>query len=122
GLVLARKGNRENAIADFTRAIAFDPKALRPYSNRAEAYREAGKTNLAIADYRKVTELPAEDASDRQRQEAARERIARLTEPKAAAPKSLRRVALVVGNSNYKHLGVLANPKNDARAVAAKLR
>jgi len=33
-----------------------------------------------------------------------------------------RRVALVIGNSNYRHQGGLANPANDARAVAATLR
>jgi tripartite-type tricarboxylate transporter receptor subunit TctC len=32
------------------------------------------------------------------------------------------RVALVIGNGNYMHAGVLPNPANDARAVAAALR
>ena len=32
------------------------------------------------------------------------------------------RVALVIGNANYAHAGALANPGNDARAVAASLR
>jgi tetratricopeptide (TPR) repeat protein len=122
GQILAKKGDHNKAIADYTQALSLDAKALRPYGNRADSYRELGKTDLAIADYRKVTQLPADDATDRQRQEAARERIARLTEAKAAPAKSLRRVALVIGNSGYKHVGALANPKNDARAIAAKLR
>jgi branched-chain amino acid transport system substrate-binding protein len=33
-----------------------------------------------------------------------------------------RRVALVIGNSNYAHVAKLANPENDARAVAQTLR
>jgi uncharacterized caspase-like protein len=33
-----------------------------------------------------------------------------------------RRVALVIGNSNYSDVGELANPSNDARIVAAALR
>ena len=33
-----------------------------------------------------------------------------------------KRVALVIGNSAYQHTQVLPNPKNDARAIAAKLR
>ena len=32
------------------------------------------------------------------------------------------RVALVIGNSDYKHTRVLPNPRNDAEAVAALLR
>src|SRR5262245_19563481 len=33
-----------------------------------------------------------------------------------------KRVALVIGNSEYQHTRVLPNPKNDAEAVAALLR
>src|SRR5688572_26547607 len=33
-----------------------------------------------------------------------------------------RRVALVVGNSDYQHVADLANPTNDAVAISAKLR
>ena len=33
-----------------------------------------------------------------------------------------KRVALVIGNSAYKHAGELANPKNDATDVAAALK
>ena len=33
-----------------------------------------------------------------------------------------KRVALVIGNSNYEHAGWLGNPRNDAEALAASLR
>jgi uncharacterized caspase-like protein len=33
-----------------------------------------------------------------------------------------KRIALVIGNSNYRHAGVLGNPSNDAAAIAALLR
>jgi uncharacterized protein YecT (DUF1311 family) len=39
----------------------------------------------------------------------------------AAAASAQRRVALVIGNSNYVHVPVLANPQNDARAIAEVL-
>lgn len=41
----------------------------------------------------------------------------------AVAPPALaQRVALVIGNSGYRHVERLANPGNDARAIAAALR
>src|SRR5690348_2546239 len=39
----------------------------------------------------------------------------------AAAPAD-RRIALVIGNSNYQHAGQLANPAHDAEAVGALLK
>ena len=38
-----------------------------------------------------------------------------------SAAQAERRVALVIGNSDYKHTASLANPKNDAEAVSASL-
>ena len=32
------------------------------------------------------------------------------------------RIALVIGNSNYEEIGPLANPRNDAQDVAARLQ
>ena len=45
--------------------------------------------------------------------------LSALLVPVAAAQE---RVALVIGNGNYANAGVLANPANDARAVAGSLR
>jgi tetratricopeptide (TPR) repeat protein len=43
--------------------------------------------------------------------------------PTLALPRTTeKRVALVVGNSNYKNVGPLSNPRRDAEAVAATLR
>jgi len=41
---------------------------------------------------------------------------------RAQTPGSDRRVALVIGNGNYQGAAKLANPVNDARAMAAKLK
>lgn len=51
--------------------------------------------------------------------------LAVLMAPPAVAATSAaaeRRVALVIGNSTYAHASVLVNPRNDAEAMAAKLR
>lgn len=121
GNVYRDKKEVDRAIADYTEAIRIDAKLVRAYMNRGEAHVTKGQTAQAVADFRKVLELPASSPADRQRQETARERIARITQPKPQLPAS-RRVALVIGNSGYAHVGALTNPKNDARAVAAALR
>ncbi len=114
------KGEFDRAISDYEQAIRLNPKFLLAYSNRASAYQAKGDLERALADYLKVLELPARLASDRQRQSSARERIELLSKPQPAP--SNRRVALVIGNSNYQRVGLLANPANDARAVAVALR
>ena len=115
------KGNREAAIADWSRAIELDPNYARAYHTRGIAYASKGERSRALADYRKVLDLPPTTAADRERHEIVRQRIARLTQP-APAPARAKRVALVIGNSNYAHAGLLTNPKNDARAMSAVLR
>ncbi len=45
-----------------------------------------------------------------------------LVQAADAQPGPARRVALVIGNGAYENAPVLANPPNDARAVAGKLR
>lgn len=127
GWVLHLKGDHDRAIADFSRAIEVDPKMALAYANRGTAYTSKGDNERALADFRKIVELPAFSPTDRQRQEIARERIARLVQPAAPPPpttlaKGPRRVALVIGNSKYEYSSPLANPSNDARAVAAALK
>ncbi len=119
------KGDLDRAIADQSEAIRLNPTYALPYNNRGIAYAAKGDNARAIADYRKILELPAPSATDRQRQDIARERIARLTpaeQKQAPPPLSVRRVALVIGNANYSHAGLLTNPANDARAFAGALR
>ncbi|MFM7505410.1 MAG: caspase domain-containing protein, partial [Rubrivivax sp.] len=69
----------------------------------------------------------AELAALRQQIEALRAEMVRNADnrppPPAAPPRKLLRArALVIGNGAYASLGALPNPRNDAQAVAAKLR
>jgi tetratricopeptide (TPR) repeat protein len=114
------KEELERALADYDEAIRLDPKYLRAYNNRAFLHLRFGDREKALADFRKVVESPAPLAGDRQRQEVARARIESLSRP--AAPESSKRVALVIGNSDYANVGALNNPKNDAREIASALR
>jgi tetratricopeptide (TPR) repeat protein len=114
------KEELDRALAEYDAAIRVDPKYLRAYNNRAFLHLRLGNREKALADFQKVVELPAPLAGDRQRQEVARARIETLSRPAPVA--SAKRVALVIGNSDYANVGTLFNPKNDAREVAAVLR
>ena len=48
--------------------------------------------------------------------------IALLTIALATPAAAQKRVALVIGNSQYQHTAVLKNPRNDATAIASALR
>ena len=53
------KGKYDDAIADYDRAIALDPKDATAYTNRGVAYGRKGRVNRAIADYDKAIALDA---------------------------------------------------------------
>ena len=123
GLVHEAKGNRDRALADFSEAIRLDGKNALALNNRGKLHEAMGDRDRAIADYATVLTLPKDSADTRQRQEVALARLGRLNQPKAAAAHPPgKRVALVIGNGNYAHAGVLDNPRNDARGVASSLR
>lgn len=57
------KGLAEQAITDFTRAIARNPSKADSYFYRAKAYGKQGKYDQAIADYTKAIELNPREIS-----------------------------------------------------------
>jgi tetratricopeptide (TPR) repeat protein len=63
GADLAAKGQYDEAIAEFTKAIEANPKKPMYYSNRGNVYRAAGKLPEAIADFSKAIELAPTDAT-----------------------------------------------------------
>jgi tetratricopeptide (TPR) repeat protein len=117
---------------------------LNPYVRRAEAYERKGMREQAVADYAAAAQIdlgPTPDASthNKKSRQHARDRLAALA-PAAAAPTSIaagsstteksaalpadpgRRVALVIGNSGYRAVPALPNPRKDADTVASALR
>jgi uncharacterized caspase-like protein len=93
-----------------------------------------GDRARAVADYQKAVSLPSTGYYD---DITKAEALRRLTAFATAAPQASaaptqqtpqvpqppeRRVALVIGNSDYKNVPALPNPKNDARALAATLK
>ncbi len=130
-----KKGDDEHAIADYDEIIRLNPKDGPAYFGRGNAYKNKGDYARAIADYDEALRLKPnykEAAQNRditlaKIEEIAKARLAgeKLTQPSLAPrnPVSMgRRVALVIGNAGYKAVDRLANPRNDASAVAGGLR
>jgi tetratricopeptide (TPR) repeat protein len=129
GITYAKQGKLDLAIVAYSELIALDPAYLLAYANRGRAYEERGDIDLAIRDYRQVGEREARPQvdDDQKAKTGAKKRLERLTaaagEGKAGAKAPVeRRVALVIGNGKYEHAPPLANPANDAMAMAAALR
>jgi tetratricopeptide (TPR) repeat protein len=129
GRVYARVVKNDLAIAAYTRGIEIDPKNPEIYVERAAVYETKGLTALAIADYYTALQRPARSVREERAKAQARIRLVGLQKPSSpvAQPGALvgtpgRRVALVIGNSAYGAIERLANPTNDARAVAASFR
>ena len=57
GDVYLARGDRDNAIADYTQAIATDPKLVSAYINRGVAYLGKSSWDPAIADFTTVISL-----------------------------------------------------------------
>jgi len=62
GIKWIAKGDLDNAIYDFNRAIVIDPDFAEAYSNRGMAYRLKGLYDQAISDYNKSLEINPDDA------------------------------------------------------------
>jgi tetratricopeptide (TPR) repeat protein len=142
------KGDLDRALADFDQAIRLDPKYALPYNNRAEVHKDRGDLHQAIDDYGRAIDLdrgytaayvgrglayeglgeaararedfnsalslPARRAADQEEQNTARRHLAALAVP-------IRRIALVIGNSNYAAAPTL-NARMDSEVVARLLR
>ena len=106
----------DRAISDLNEAMRLNPTSPHPYWNRAISYENKRDFDKALADWRTTLRLDPDNQN-------AIKAIRRLEQQKvapAAAPKA--RVALVIGNADYKFGGRLANPVNDATDFAAVLR
>ena len=131
GHILFALNDAKAALDDFNEALRLKPDEISPFWGRGQVYEQQGLRSLALADYKKAVELKATDNDDKNAQNKARARLIVLEAPAAPQPAPVqanteaqgkgRRVALVIGNSAYKAVTELPNPRNDAAVVAAEL-
>lgn len=126
-----RKSYYDNAIVDFNEAIRLNPQSAFAYYNRGKAWDSKGDYDKAIADYTDAIRLDPQDANAKEnleltllKQKIKTQRAAVGPQQRPASPPSSngKRVALVIGNSNYKIMTTLENPSKDAELVAKSLK
>ncbi len=62
GCAYGEKGQYDQAISDYNKAIEIDPKSATAYNNRGIAYRQKGQNDQAISDFNKALEINPRDA------------------------------------------------------------
>lgn len=139
GLAYADSGNLDRAISDYDKSIELDSELAKAYYTRGAAYDQKGIPAQALSDFDIAASLlPSDDPWH----QTARERISEIEVRLAAKPvqqsqpvklpapaviasqgnRHGNRIALVIGNSDYRSVPVLPNPSNDAELTANALR
>jgi multidrug efflux pump subunit AcrA (membrane-fusion protein) len=97
--------------------------------NRGNAWSAKGDLDRAVADYNEAIRLDEKNTAALTALDQARRLLAARLAPVSATPQQTgaraakeTRVALVIGNSSYKAVATLPNPRRDAAAFAAALR
>jgi tetratricopeptide (TPR) repeat protein len=126
----------EGAILDLNEAIKINPNFSEAYFSRGVAWGRKGNNTKAVMDYKESIRLDP-NQEDAKRNLANVEQLAKLfgdrriygttevspSSPSVSLPVSQgKRAALILGNSNYKHMPKLDNPKNDAQLMAKTLK
>jgi tetratricopeptide (TPR) repeat protein len=140
GDTLREIGESNRALADFNEAIIISPGSICAYAGRGKTFEQMSDLARAKIDFEKALALPVQKDPDfdtaKTAQETARTRlpivISVLKPTLAPATPELSstttkpdlgiRMALVIGNSSYKRVAVLPNPRNDAEAIADMFR
>ena len=131
GMVYEKRGDFPKAIADYRKALAITPNGN--IHQQAHAYSRSRLTILGAG----LTGPTTAGSEEKGKGSDASVKTAAIpdkqTSPDRAIPKEEikpapvvvnlgRRIALVIGNTDYKHTDPLTNPRNDAVELAAALR
>ncbi|GLH81075.1 hypothetical protein SSBR45G_59840 [Bradyrhizobium sp. SSBR45G] len=118
------KGDLDAALKDLNTVLAFNPNNVRAHADRGQLFERRRDLAQARADYRSAAFalMPFDEIDVANARKLARDRLAALSPQGPGASATVRRVALVIGNGDYKSVHVLPNPPRDARLIADTLR
>jgi hypothetical protein len=132
--VLRLKREFTRALADHAESIRLAPNAWQPYTARGFTHEDRNDLRAALADFRKANEISQREDLARNIKRVEAKLAKQAAQPQGGRPQSsvpgaapslpgggAARVALVIGNANYRAAGALPNPKNDAEAVSKAL-
>lgn len=126
-LAYEAKGDFDRAKQDY--AAALEGRATDAGSKASQATAKVRLSLLTEAvvppaprTAKAATAAPAPAGTARERQAPQSEASPSPPPAPVQAKASIRRVALVIGNSAYAHVRALPNPTNDARSIAKSLR
>jgi Flp pilus assembly protein TadD len=86
GAAYQAKGDMDNAIADFSKAIELKPNDGHAYENRGRAYASKGDYTHAVADVSRAGELTPKTASANKTTTSAAAKTSAQARAKTAAP------------------------------------
>jgi tetratricopeptide (TPR) repeat protein len=118
------KGDLDAALRDYNFVLGMNPNHVRAHTGRGQLFERKHDLAQARADYRSAAFAltPYDNFETALARQIARERLAALTPQAPAAPSTVRRIALIIGNGAYKSVHQLDNPPRDAKLVASALR
>jgi tetratricopeptide (TPR) repeat protein len=118
-----RKGNLDAALKDVTTVLGVNPNNMFAHLERGQIFERRRDLVQARADYRSaaVALTKFDELDVAMARKKAQERLAALTD-QGPAGSAGRRIALVIGNGDYKNVHALDNPSRDARLIADSLK
>lgn len=122
GIAWSKKNKFDKAIADFKEAIKLNPNDSLAYFSRAETWEKMGKLQLALTDFKKYSKLRPSDPAGAKAIARVTAHLGSIKRKQSANSPQGRRVALIIGNTNYQYAPALQNPGNDALLLAMALR
>lgn len=130
GSISAINLNYEKALLYYTEAIKINPKLSNAYFDRGLIWQLKGNYDKAITDFNEVIKIdPSYGNAQELIQLMSKKRLTNHNSNSSENPNlkknvfpNNKRLALIIGNSEYKNVPILNNPIHDAKLIADSLK